>query len=438
MTRKHCLHAIDRVSIQILWRERKSRYRGCTLPYLSKKIAESHEANMANIRKMTTAVRIFLAILLWQYPLITFAQYRKISPEKSISDHDQIISLRNENYFLLKEKDEFLREKYVIEAKSELQDSSNSRLEILVGLFGLLLTILVIAFGFRTEKAAAKAAKAEIADQKAELDRIISEARKAAEAAQSALATAEAASLRADDHASSAAAQVTEVSLQIATIKAASEVMSNKKVADIEELSDDEAESSRSILTEIFEMYEKEDWVNLIRIADILGDRKDISEDDSANILYFKAVAYDRIGFKQGKVELYSNIIDRYINSSDVKVRRTVALVMIGRGLTCSVLDQDALETESYNLAIKTFSSDDDPEIRKNVANAYFWKAANDARDGKIKLPIEYLKKWAEFGKFNCAEIYDSPYFKNSLKSSVFRKFMIDMGCSYSEHIMLD
>ncbi|HEX4889302.1 MAG TPA: hypothetical protein VFW37_02870, partial [Alphaproteobacteria bacterium] len=55
------------------------------------------------------------------------------------------------------------RELLIQQAKTELQNSAYSRLEIIIGMFGLLMTVLVIFFAFRaTEQAVAEAKSAAV------------------------------------------------------------------------------------------------------------------------------------------------------------------------------------------------------------------------------------------------------------------------------------
>ena len=70
---------------------------------------------------------------------------------------------------------------------------------IMMGGFSVLVTLLVIVFGFRTEKAAGVAARQEIANAKGQIDALLAEAKKAAEAAVAAQAQAEAAKAEVDE-----------------------------------------------------------------------------------------------------------------------------------------------------------------------------------------------------------------------------------------------
>ncbi|MHA4839384.1 tetratricopeptide repeat protein [Sphingopyxis sp. MSC1_008] len=70
---------------------------------------------------------------------------------------------------------------------------------IMMGGFSVLVTLLVIVFGFRTEKAAGVAARQEVANAKGQIDALLTEAKRAAEAAAAAQAQAEATKVAVDD-----------------------------------------------------------------------------------------------------------------------------------------------------------------------------------------------------------------------------------------------
>lgn len=87
-------------------------------------------------------------------------------------------------------REEAERKLLIREAADELEDAQTeqayNRFENVMGAFSVLITLLVIVFGFRTEKAASAAAKQEVATAKADIDRLVTEARDAAAAAKAA------------------------------------------------------------------------------------------------------------------------------------------------------------------------------------------------------------------------------------------------------------
>ncbi|CAM9883322.1 unnamed protein product, partial [Phaeothamnion confervicola] len=62
------------------------------------------------------------------------------------------------------------------EAKAELQNSAYSRLEILIGVFGALITAIVVFFAWNTKDAAVAAAKSGVEDIRGKLDARLVEA----------------------------------------------------------------------------------------------------------------------------------------------------------------------------------------------------------------------------------------------------------------------
>jgi hypothetical protein len=70
---------------------------------------------------------------------------------------------------------------------------------VMMGGFSVLVTLLVIVFGFRTEKAAGVAARQEVANAKGQIDELLSEAKKATAAAVAAQSQAEATKVEVDE-----------------------------------------------------------------------------------------------------------------------------------------------------------------------------------------------------------------------------------------------
>lgn len=68
------------------------------------------------------------------------------------------------------------RETFIQQARTELQDQAYSRLEILIGVFGVLITLIVIFYALRTEKAAVAAATAGVEDIREKLEKRLAEA----------------------------------------------------------------------------------------------------------------------------------------------------------------------------------------------------------------------------------------------------------------------
>jgi len=70
----------------------------------------------------------------------------------------------------------------IAEAKAELMDAANGRLEIWIGAFGILITVMLALAGFFTWRSAAHAARAEVQDMRDALSAIAAEAKAAKEA----------------------------------------------------------------------------------------------------------------------------------------------------------------------------------------------------------------------------------------------------------------
>jgi hypothetical protein len=72
-------------------------------------------------------------------------------PKAALSDASEIINLR-------KQSDDSARDKAIAEAKLEVISAGTSRMEVVIAAFGILITLLLAAFGFATYRQAASAA----------------------------------------------------------------------------------------------------------------------------------------------------------------------------------------------------------------------------------------------------------------------------------------
>lgn len=136
--------------------------------------------NIGTVTRATLPLRAAFALLLvfglYMMPNAAFAQAAKspvpvVQPETPITKANAA-----EMEQLVEQTKAAVFDKTVAEAKSELMAAGNSRMEVLIGAFGILITLLVAALGlgsyWQAGIAAAKAAKDEISGMKEELVKI--------------------------------------------------------------------------------------------------------------------------------------------------------------------------------------------------------------------------------------------------------------------------
>ena len=338
---------------------------------------------------------------------------------------------------LIKEQAQAYRsEAETLRVRDEVQQASSARVEILVGFFSALVTVLVIAFGFRTERAAALGARIEISEYRSELDKIILDSRNAAEAAQRAADAAASASAAAGGHADSVAAQAAEAAEQMVALREAAMAITSSRADQVRASPKKTRASgggSRRVLSarqEVLRAYNENKLEEMIKIANMIVGDPAKSDDDYAFGLYFKAVGLGRQGQSEAEIDLYSKIIDMFSMSDEVEIKSWVSSALISRALTFALSLDRASEERDYDAVIELYGGETDQEIKSDVAEAFYWKAANLARDGKIREPILLLKKWEEYkGSFVCGDVFDSSLFEKVRDSQAFRKLRKEKGC---------
>ena len=349
--------------------------------------------------------------------------------------------IANERDSLRREVADLQSKNNVLNIKDELQQSSNSRLEILIGLFGVLITILVIAFGFRTAQAAAQAARAEVSLYRSELDAIIRDSQSAGERAKSASEAAQRAADSAAEAAQSASEQVVTIAAHaekanehMAALRESAKAFSQDAVASTESIPDaaTNAETDRGVSEaklSLLSAHDEENWKSVIDQADKILSLESISDDDIAFATFFKASALSSIGDNHAEIRVHSEIIDRYSAAGTVRAKQWVANALLQRALTYGVLGDVPSEEKDHDLLIAYFAGSDDAELRTKVGQAYFWKAVNAAQTGVVRAPIAYLRKWNEYaGTFDCERVR-SNLFSPVMEKRSFRTFLTEMGC---------
>lgn len=348
--------------------------------------------------------------------------------EKRISDADQArISA------------EFKSE--ILQARQDLQDTAYSRLEIEIGLFGLLITILVIAFGFRTEKAAARAAKGELADRQKELDEIITQSRSAADAASRAAKAAETASISADSYAKTAAdhAENAKAGADIAraaTINSASSSINHIDVKDVENSRNKSApdRTSEDFRKIILADLENDKWEQIIIVAREMQCSSISSKEDYIFSLFQEAFSLGKLEKTALEISLYDKIIDMYEDSDPLNIKIDVAAAYFNRGLAKSIISGDFTETSDFDLLIERFGQETNDDILHFVAEAHLQRATAFGEMERVNDCISSLRIWSKMrGSFECDEVVGNIFFRQIQHRPTFARFLSEMGCSVTD-----
>jgi hypothetical protein len=395
--------------------------------------------------KFASAALLFIFLLEF-YGAAASAQFRPADT----ADNTQIIvnrlaSMERENTNLIRELDQRNQQITLLNIKEEVSDSSHSRLEIIIGTFGILITLLVLAFGFRTAQAASQAARAELADRRSELDGIMAaaaEARRAAEvastAAQRAAESAALAATQADEHATLAAQRAAEASEQMSALREAAKA-ATASIEAAETVAEPVVSSptDSASLIDLQTLQEKlaaeqqaENWTAVRELSRQITAHPLALLVEQARASYWIAYATGKLDGEIQEVVEYTKVIDKYSSETDDYVNLVTAIAYVNRGLTYANLDMPLMEDEDYDVVIEKYSNSKFEPLRHQVAEAFFWKAANLADKGKVVEPISFLEKWKEYlGRFDCDQIMNNVFFRPIISRPKFMKYLRESGC---------
>lgn len=325
----------------------------------------------------------------------------------------------------------------VLEARQDLQDAAYSRLEIGMGLFALLITLLVITFGFRTEKAAARAARGELADRQKELDEIINQSRVASEAATRAATAAESASVSAGSHAKTAAdhaalAKEGADRARSATINVTEgESLQIDSVA-LEEIRNKPRDSRtpQDYRTLILAELENDNWEDLVTLSREMQYLACGGADGYSFALFQEAYAVGQQGKSELEVTIYDKIIDMFDGHESDDMEARIAASYLNRGIARAIASGDYTKTEDFDEVISRFGKGGSDRIKEIVAEAHYQRAVAFSERNQVRASIGALRDWKSVtGKFDCDQILNSVFFKYIVHRPQFAKFMEEMGC---------
>ncbi len=280
-------------------------------------------------------------------------------------------------------RDEAERKLLIREAADELEaaqtEQAYNRFEIwtgiLMGAFSVLITVLVIVFGFRTEKAAARAAQNEIAGAKAEIEILLKEARDAAAAAKVAQATlastkaeadtllsrTQSATAEAEDNAarSRKAAEIVENASKMSSAERAAIKLSPEQVKLVEAAAEKSAEKPEKYLT--IDEYKTrigkarlidKDWDEELRLAQTMARHHAGDQEALAFALNAQGDAYLDLNCHDDAIAAYEKVIKRFGDTSDADLQQHLMWAMHHKGFSLNEQGRAAEAEAAFRLLL--------------------------------------------------------------------------------------
>jgi tetratricopeptide (TPR) repeat protein len=366
------------------------------------------------------------------------------------------------------------QQRAILEAKDALNQSGYARLEVLAALFALLMTILVVVFGIRTERAAARAAKAELADRQNELEKIMNAARdagasatdasdaarSASDAAEqsraSALSASEAAILAArsaEEHAAgikrhleSASGDVGKIQQTVALVGT---LAARLKVGELPTLSVQEQadlsqaaslasaiprkeQSANELKVQLFAAVSEKDWSAVLDLA--RGMRFLHGKDDELAFVstFYEAFALAELGRLNEASDTYDEIFVRFRKMKRIPGIFPTALgrVLVNRGIALSNSGKPEEAVPLYLEALRKHSRSKTVKPRALCADARYNLACAMAKLGNVPDTVRWLREMVDRGRaLNCEQVAADTDFDAVRGHELFRTFLAEQGC---------
>lgn len=367
-----------------------------------------------------SASRTIAAILLVFLVIVatTFAATQNAAPVSPAAGAKTVsLPSRTPGALDLRETRLELRER-IVDAREAVESASHSRLEIIagwigvvVGLFGVLITGVIIFFSFNTRALAAAEARKEIADEKEKITRAVADASHAvAEATR--MVTEAAANLE------QAKAKVTEIEthrVRVASItrevqETAAAVLAGGKPAAkaVEEL---------KLASDAIESNSLREWSEVdfkIRIGaaatrddarqalDLAIAMRQLFPEDRAQAyaLFAEGWALGALGKPDEEIATYDDVIARFGDSDDPELREHVARALLNKGITLGDRGEFREAIEVDDDIIARFGESDERALRERVAKALVNKGVLLGKLGEPDDEIAvYEDVFARFGE---------------------------------------
>ncbi len=238
----------------------------------------------------------------------------------------------------------------------------------ITGFFSVLITLLVIFFGFKTEKAAVSAAKAGIREDKDAITKIRDEAN-------TTLAEIHATKAQADEtlKAMNPNAPPTDAASKQAITGRAAE-------ADKKPRNEHNAADYRAL---IMRDAENGNWASMADRAGSMDYVFTASDEDAAWAQFALGVALDRLSKHDEVIPVCDVMIARFDKHEDPAIQEAVAGAIVNKGFTLGQLGKHDEAIAAYDALIARFDTPTEPAIQELVAAAMVYKGVALGQLGK-------------------------------------------------------
>lgn len=303
-------------------------------------------------------------------------------------------------------------ELFIQQAKTELHNSAYSRLEIIVGGFGALITAIVVFFAWNTKETAIAAAKAGVEDVRKTLVERLTEA--------------EALLAKLHKH----EIDFNERLRNLPPGEAPKSEEDRKTVTDVAREAnakpprDLTANEYRAI---IINLLITNRWDEMLEAAQQMRLLFSENSQDFIFARFQEAHALSQLDRQKEAVAVYENVIAHYAAAPVTDQREWLPAAWLGKGVAHGKLNSFEEEIAAYNevLALCGAAPGDKLEDREWGAMAFFNMAAAYARQGKAKQTITTLQGMLNAGHpLHHEQIRNSPHFDRIRDDPAFKKFL--------------
>ena len=246
------------------------------------------------------------------------------------------------------------RELFIQQAKTELQNSAYSRLEIIVGGFGALITAIVVFFAWNTKETAIAAAKAGVEDVRKTLVERLTEAEK----------------LLAKLH-----KHETDFNERLRNLlpgEAPKSEEDRKTVAEVAREANAKppgkrtADEYRAIIINLL-MQKK--WPEMLTAAQQMRLLHEADE-DFAFARFNEGYAFGQLGRSEEAIAAYDDIVARYGAAREAALRERVVRALVNKGVRLGALNRIDEEIAVYDEVIAGYGAAREAALREEVARA--------------------------------------------------------------------
>jgi tetratricopeptide (TPR) repeat protein len=320
-------------------------------------------------------------------------------------------------------KPDLERRNDILEARAELESTAYTRLEILIGVFGAFITVVVLFFAIQVDRAARAENRAATAEGVVQLVRtrdelvdtlrkqlavdredlakamepILAEARTAASEAKMASGEAgearRAARANADDTEFHRKRAAEEALLAEEQREKLSQLLSRfvggrREAGDQPDLTEQERrtilqaaeaasetdpgkeDAESNLSTRIMGAFLEGAWNEVDRLAQSLIELPEVSDDALSFALFEQAYAAGEKGELDRAVQRYGELIERFRDTQSPEIRQTVAGGAFNRALDLNRMERNDETLAAYQALVSNYRNEDDPPLRLQAVKA--------------------------------------------------------------------